>query len=58
MTLHCMIKLKTMFNMDYDLAVDDHDSLAYSKGWPFTTIDNDNDGLSSNCAETRQGGWW
>lgn len=34
------------------------DSLNYSNGAPFSTIDKDNDSSSSNCAVSYKGAWW
>ncbi|XP_019853463.1 PREDICTED: fibrinogen-like protein A [Amphimedon queenslandica] len=34
------------------------DSLAYHNGSRFSTKDNDNDDLSSNCAQRTTGAWW
>ncbi|XP_037707301.1 angiopoietin-related protein 7-like [Drosophila subpulchrella] len=34
------------------------DSLRYSEGLKFSTIDSDNDGISSNCALSHSGAWW
>ena len=34
------------------------DNMAYNNGHPFSTYDRDNDRSSSNCALSRQGGWW
>ena len=42
----------------YDVDSTAGDSLAYSKGWGFTTIDKDNDGWPWNCASYHKGAWW
>ena len=34
------------------------DSLAYQNGQRFTTRDQDNDGMSYNCAQRYTGAWW
>ncbi|KAL9974096.1 hypothetical protein ACROYT_G011097 [Oculina patagonica] len=34
------------------------DSLAYHRGFAFTTKDQDNDRSSGNCALEAKGGWW
>ena len=35
-----------------------HNAMAYHNGMPFSTYDNDNDGISDNCANICKGGWW
>ncbi len=35
-----------------------HNALEGNKGMMFSTYDSDNDRSSTNCAETRKGGWW
>ena len=35
-----------------------YNALNYHHGRPFSTVDNDNDGSSGNCAKTNGGGWW
>ncbi|XP_052220647.1 protein scabrous-like [Dreissena polymorpha] len=34
------------------------DAMGYSSGIPFSTMDNDNDGSSLNCAFFYEAGWW
>ncbi|XP_038068729.1 ficolin-3-like [Patiria miniata] len=34
------------------------DSLEYSKGFPFTALDADNDNWQYNCAHYHRGAWW
>ena len=34
------------------------DSFLYATGAPFSTIDNDNDNSTANCATLYMGAWW
>ncbi|XP_038060729.1 ficolin-3-like [Patiria miniata] len=42
----------------YDASSTAGDSLAYHRGFPFSTNDRDNDGWESNCAQSLHGAWW
>ncbi|XP_038053999.1 uncharacterized protein LOC119726417 [Patiria miniata] len=42
----------------YDISSTAGDSLAESKGFPFTTKDKDNDVYDRNCAYIHKGAWW
>ena len=53
-----MIELIVLLIAIYFVSGTAGDSLAYHRGFAFTTKDQDNDGDGGNCALQAKGGWW
>ena len=53
-----LFDLKHFFACIFNVSGNDGDSLAYHRGQPFTTQDQDNDNNSRNCARSYKGAWW
>ena len=55
-TAHCWSNVILIVRLV--LSGNSSDSLAYHRGMPFTTIDQDNDNEEYKCANTFKGAWW